>query len=125
MTSFIDANVIVKSFTDNNDKEKCRAALQEEFITNILCLVEAQDAISKISGNKVYAANCIKSLLKSRGTILPLDRNLLFEAFRRIERYPLNIFDLIHYVTALTNNCAKIISYDNDFDNLEIKREEP
>lgn len=125
MTSFIDANVIVKSFTDNNDKEKCRSILQEEFITNALCLVEAQDAITKISGDSVYGANCVKSLFKGRGTIVPLDRNILFEAFRRIERYRLNIFDLIHYLTALNNDCARIISYDKDFDNLEIRREEP
>ena len=125
MTNFIDANVIVKAFTDNEDKEKCRNFLNEEFITNALCLVEAQQAISKINGNKLYAANCIKSLFKSSAIILQLDKNLLFEAFKRIERCNLNIFDLIHYATALTNHCAKIISYDKDFDNLEIKRAEP
>ena len=125
MTNFIDANVIVKAFTDNEDKEKCRNFLNEEFITNALCLVEAQQAISKINGNKLYAANCIKSLFKSSAIILQLDKNLLFEAFRRIEKYNLNIFDLIHYVTALTNDCTRIFSYDKDFDNLEIKRMEP
>ncbi|HIG98412.1 TPA: hypothetical protein HA231_03240 [Candidatus Woesearchaeota archaeon] len=54
---------------------------------------------------------------------MPLDRNSLFEAFGRIGRY--HLFDLIHYITALNNDCAKIISYDKDFDNLEIRREEP
>ena len=122
---FIDANVIIKAFTDNEDKEKCRAILYEDFITNNLCLVEAQHSISTIKNNKTYAANCIKSLFKSNGMISQLDKNLLFESFRRIEKYNLNIFDLINYVTALVDNCSHFVSYDKHFDNLEIKRIEP
>ena len=125
MTKFIDANIIVKAFTDNKDKEKCRGVLQEEFVTNALCLVEAQNAITKISGNSSYGANCVKSLFKGCGAIVPLDKNLLFEAFKRVERHNLNIFGLIHYATALINECAEIISYDKDFDNLQIRRTEP
>lgn len=122
---FIDANVIIKAFTDNEDKEKCRTALHEEFVTNTLCLVESQHGISIIKNNKTYAADCIRSLFKSRGLIIQLDKNLLFEGFRRIERYNLNIFDLINYATALINNCSEFVSYDGHFDGLEIKRIEP
>lgn len=125
MTQFIDANIIIKAFTDNEDKEKCRNALSEDFITNTLCLVEAQHAISIIKDNKIYASNCVKSLFKSNCIIIQLDKNLLFESLRRIEKYKLNIFDLINYVTALINNCSEIISYDKDFDDLEIKRVGP
>lgn len=125
MTYFIDANVIVKAFTKNDDSEKCRSVLNGEFVTDALCLVEAQNGIARISGNMAYSAECIKTLFKGVGTIQQLDRDILFEAFRRIERYNLNIFDLIHYVTALTNNCSGIVSYDRDFDRLEIKRVEP
>lgn len=125
MTVFIDANVIIKTFTDNEDKEKCRQVLYEEFVTNTLCLVEAQYSISIIKNNKTYASNCIKSLFKSQGNIVELDRNLLFESFKRIEKYNLNIFDLINYVTALLYNCTEFVSYDKHFGNLEIKRVEP
>lgn len=125
MTQFIDANVIIKAFTDNNDKEKCRKALYEEFVTNTLCLVEAQHGISTIKNSKIYASDCIKSLFKSNGNIVQLDKDLLFESFKRIEKYNLNIFDLINYVTALINNCSVFISYDKHFNNLEIKRIEP
>ena len=123
--NFIDANVIIKAFTDNEDKEKCRAILYEDFVTNTLCLVESQHGISTIKNNKTYAANCIKSLFKSNGVIAQLDKNLLFESFKRIEKYNLNIFDLINYVTALSTNCSHFVSYDGHFDNLEIKRVEP
>ena len=139
---FLDANVIIKAFTDNEDKEKCRAVLYEDFVTNTLCLVEAQHSISTIKKNRIYAANCIKSLFKGNGVIVQLDKNLLFESFKiqgilkprkstisagfkRIEKYNLNIFDLINYVTALLHNCAHFVSYDKHFDYLEIKRIEP
>lgn len=125
MTRFIDANVIVKAFFNNIDKERCRNILHEEFITNTLCLVEAQHALSAIKNNKTYAANCIKSLFKSNCIIVQLDKNLLFESFKRIEKYNLDAFDLIHYATSLINNCNEIVSYDGDFDDLEIKRVEP
>ncbi len=125
MTRFIDTNVIVKAFTDNEDKEKCRNILFEDFVTNTLCLVEAQHSISIIKNNKIYASDCIKSLFKSKGNIVQLDKNLLFESFKRIEKYSLNIFDLINYATALIYNCLEFVSYDKHFNNLEIKRAEP
>jgi predicted nucleic acid-binding protein len=125
MTQFIDANVIVKAFTENEDKEKCRISLSEKFITNTLCLVEAYHAISIIKNDKIYAANAIKSLFKSEGLIIELNKNMLFESFKRIGKYNLDIFDLIHYVTALIYNCSKFLSFDRHFDDLEITRSEP
>ena len=125
MEIFIDANVIIKAFTENIDKEKCRRILFEDFVTNTLCLVEAQHAISIIKNDKRYASECIKSLFKSNGIIIQLDKNLLFESSKRIEKYDLNIFDLINYTSALIMNCSEFVSYDNHFDGLEIKRVEP
>lgn len=125
MTKFIDANVIIKAFTENEDKERCRSILFEDFVTNTLCLIEAQHSISIIKKDKIYASNCIKSLFKSSASIVNLDKNLLFESIKRTEKYNLNIFDLINYVTSLLHNCIEFVSYDKHFDNLEIKRVEP
>ncbi len=125
MTNFIDTNVLVKAFTENADMDKCRNVLYEDFITNALCLVEAQYRIAKIKKDEGYAWVCIKALLKAHALVVPLDRNLLFESFKRAEKYNLKTFDLINYVTALVNNCSAFVSYDKDFDNLEIRREEP
>ena len=96
MMNFIDANVIIKAFTDNEDKNKCRKILSEDFVTNTLCLVESQHSISIIKDDKIYASDCIKSLFKGHGIIVELNKNLLFETFRRIDKYDINIFDLIH-----------------------------
>lgn len=125
MKPFIDSNVIIKAFTENNDKEKCRRALYDDFVTTSLCLVEAQHSLSLIIGNKILASHCIKSLFKKNITVVQLDKNLLFESFRRIGKYDLNIFDLINYAAALINNCQEFVSYDGHFDDLEIKRVEP
>jgi len=126
MIPFLDANVIIKAFTENKDKEKCRNRLQQPFLTNALCLIEAQHGIGVIKKNKIYASSCTKSLFKSNGIIISLDKNLLFESFKRIGKYNhLNTFDQINYVTALLYNCSTFISYDKDFDGLEIKRTEP
>ena len=72
--------------------------------------------------SREYAAKAIKSLLKSSIKIVPADINLVFEALKREKKIKLKFIDLIHYTTALLNNCNEIISYDSDFDNLDIKR---
>ena len=125
MRPFVDSVILIKAFTENPDKHKCREVVYEKFVTNTLCLVEAHHFISLISKNKTHAAICIKSLFKSDCIVDDLDKNLLFEAFKRSEKYKLDTFDLINYVTALLNNCSEIVSYDKDFDDLEIKRAEP
>src|SRR3989338_9826812 len=125
MPKFIDANVIIKAFTDNKDKEKCKRIIYSDFVTNTICLVEAHYSITKITSDKTAATIAIKSLFKSNGIIIDLDKNLLFESLKRNEKYRLDIFDLINYTTALLNECTEFVSYDKDFNGLEIKRVEP
>ena len=125
MIPFLDSTVLIKAFTENPDKAMCRAMVHEKFLTNTLCLVEAHHFISLISKSKTHASMSIKSLFKGDCEVVDLDKNLLFEAFKRIEKYQLDTFDLINYVTALLNNCSEIVSYDRDFDGFEIKRAEP
>ncbi|MAG16039.1 hypothetical protein CMO88_03180 [Candidatus Woesearchaeota archaeon] len=125
MSVFVDANVIIKAFIDNEDKDKCRSLLYDEFTTDTLCLVEAHEAISRINKNQEHASNCIKSLFKLNSSIVQLDQNLLYMSFKAPIKKSLNTFDLIHYVAAIINNCSEFVSYDKDFNNLEIKRIEP
>ena len=125
MPKFVDANVIIKAFTENDNKIECRNILYDEFITDTLCLIEAHYMIAKIKNNKIYAAECVRSIFKGNGTIIEIDRNILFEAIKKVEKYDLNIFDLVHYIIALRNECSEFVSYDDDFSGLEIKRTEP
>ena len=125
MRLFVDSAVLIKAFTENPDKHKCRAIVHEKFVTNTLCLVEAYHFISLISKSKTHATMSIKSLFKGDCVVVDLDKKLLFEAFKRAEKYKLDAFDLINYVSALLSNCTEFVSYDKDFDELEIKRTEP
>ncbi len=122
---FIDANVIIKAFTENKDKDKCRKILQDVTVTDTLVLLEAHHAIQIITADKLYASQCIKSIFKSHILIVNLDKDLLFESIKKTEKYNLTIFDLVHLTAALNTECREFVSYDKDFDNLELKRTEP
>ncbi|MBI2138649.1 PIN domain-containing protein [Candidatus Woesearchaeota archaeon] len=123
--NFIDASIIVKAFTINDEQEYCLNALRGEFITDALCLIESGNAIAAIKKDRQFSSNCIKSLFKGRGTIIPVERNLLFEAIKRQSSSELSLFDLIHYTTAVLYACKAILSYDKNFDNQNIKRAIP
>jgi len=59
---------------------------------------------------------------------MPLDRDILFQVFR-LRKNPklqaLDSFDMVHYATALTQGCSSIVSYDEHFGGLPMKRAEP
>lgn len=121
---FIDSTIIILAFTNNCNKEKCRNALRRGGITNSLVLVESFSSIERITKNKILATKSIKGILGNL-KIISVDNNVIFEALKKTEKSNLKFFDLIHYVTASLYNCTSILSYDCDFDRLEIRREEP
>ena len=125
-TEFLDSNVIIYSFTNNAKNEKCRKALRElSLITNTLAIAEAMAQIAAITDKEQSRQALITILKLGNIRILDLNPSLIFEAMRRNQKYNLKLFDLIHYTTALLNNCQAILSYDRDFNKLEIPRKEP
>ena len=122
---FLDSNVIAFAFYENKHTEKCQSALKEGGIINIFNLIESFFIIEKETMNRELAQKSIRGLLKSNLQIIYVDANLLFEALKRINNLKLSIFDSVHYSCAIINNCSSIVSYDKDFDNLDIPREEP
>ena len=121
---FLDANIFIYAFYENEYTEKCQEAIKNGGITNTLILAETFNTLDRIT-NKEKAHKAVKSLLKSNLHITNLDINTIFEALKRINKHKLSIYDMIHYASALLNNCESILSYDKDFDNLEIPRREP
>lgn len=87
-------------------------------------MIEAFYIIEKETSREI-AHKAIKGILKSNLHIVEVDVNLVFEALKRAQKYKISIFDLVHYSCALLNDCKAIVSYDKDFDNLDICREEP
>ncbi len=123
---FLDSNIVVYAFTNNPRKEKCRKVLRERnLITNTLVIAESIAQIGIIT-DKEQARQAFIAILKYGNVkIVELDGNLLFESVKRAQKYDLKLFDLIHYTTCILNNCQGILSYDDDFNKLEIPRNEP
>ena len=122
---FLDSNVLASAFYKNECTEECQNVLREGGLVDVFNLIEAFFIIEKETGSREIAQKSIKNLLKSNIQIVEVDINLLFEALKRVNSLKLSIFDAIHYSCALINNCDTIISYDKDFDKLDIPREEP
>lgn len=120
----LDSSILAYAFYDNEYTSKCQSAIREGGIANTLNLIEAFFIIEKETSRDV-AISSIKGLLKSNLTIIDADINLIFEALKKIGSSKLSIFDMIHYSCAKLNGCSAILSYDRDFDNLDIKRQEP
>ena len=121
---FLDSNIITYAFYENEWTQACQNAIREGGITNTFNLAEAFFIIEKKT-TKENATKAIRSILKSNIEIVEIDVNIIFEALRRIKNTRLNIFDMIHYLTARQHQCSEILSYDKDFNNLDIPRQEP
>ena len=122
---FIDSNVLAYAFYDDDKKERCQQIIRGGGIINTVNLIEAYN-ILQFEVNREHATKSIKSLLKSNLLIVNVDINSVFEALKRTQKnINLKFVDLIHYSCAITNSCSAIISYDKDFDDLDIPREEP
>ena len=122
---FLDSNILAYAFYKNEYTLKCQKAIMEGGLTDTFNLIEAFFIIEKETGSWEIAQKSIKGLLKSSVHIIDVDINLVFEALKRIAKSRISIFDSIHYTCALINGCNVIVSYDRDFDNLAIQREEP
>ncbi len=121
---FIDSNVLIYAFYDNPFQDNCRNCIRQGGITNALNLAEFLTILENKT-NRTLAMSALKGLLRSNVKIVEVDVNVIFEALKRSNNLRLDFFDLIHYATAILNDCESILSYDKDFDKLEIKREEP
>ena len=122
---FVDSNVLAYAFYDDDKKERCQQIIRGGGIINTVNLIEAYN-ILQFEVNREHATKSIKSLLKSNLLIVNVDINSVFEALKRTQKnINLKFVDLIHYSCAITNSCSAIISYDKDFDDLDIPREEP
>ena len=121
---FIDSNILAYAFYKNEFQENCQKAILEGGFIDTVNLVETFNTLSRVADGDV-AARSIKGLLRSNLNIIDLDVNVIFEALKRVDKYKkLTFNDLIHYTCAVLHGCDIILSYDKDFDNLEIPRKE-
>src|SRR3989338_6503339 len=121
---FLDSNILAFAFYNNDRTLKCQKTIREGGLIDTFNLIEAFFIIEKETSKEI-AQKSIKGILKSNIQIVDVDVNLVFEALKRANSSNLSLFDLIHYSCALLNNCSAFVTYDKDFDNLGIPREEP
>jgi|SRR3989344_1051335 len=119
---FIDSNVLAYAFYDNEHTEKCQQLIRAGGVIDTFNLIEVFHIIEKETKDREKAQRCIKGLLKSNLQIINVDVNTVFESLKKADKYKLSLFDLIHYTVASLQNCEAIVSYDHDFDKLEIPR---
>ena len=122
---FLDTNVLAYAFYPNEYTEVCQRELLDGGITDTFCLAEVFHIVLNNTRSKEKAQTAIKTILKLNIEIIDIDTNIIFEAIKKINKYDLSIYDMIHYISALSNNCSSIMSFDKDFDRTEIKRVEP
>lgn len=122
---FIDTNILVDAFHNNENQMKCQKIIYEGGTINTVNLIETFNVLENIT-NRDVAQEAIEVLFKSDLDIIDVDINLIFESMKRSNKYKkLKFIDLVHYITALMNECQEFMSYDKDFDNLEIQRTIP
>lgn len=120
--NFIDSNIIAYAFYENEFRERCQKTVQKGGIINSVTLLEAFNII-EYNTSRLYAIKAMRALLRSNLIIINVDINMVFNMLRCAERYKqLKCIDLLHYLTAKLHNCEAIVSYDKDFDRLEIPR---
>src|SRR3989338_925482 len=121
---FLDSNILAYAFYGNHHTIECQKAIREGGLTDAFNLIETFFIIEKETSKEI-AQKSIKGILKSNIQIVDVNINLVFEALKRANSSNLSIFDLIHYSCALIDNCNAFVSYDKDFEDLDIPREEP
>ena len=123
MPSYIDANFIVKAYTNNQDNVRCRERLNKgSLVTNPVAVVEAWQALMRILGNEL-ANKAILDLLRRDVAVIKSGPSLIHEAVRKQPRYGLDAFDTLHLASAQSSGCDEILTFDNDL--LRIRTEPP
>ncbi|HLC70560.1 MAG TPA: PIN domain-containing protein [Candidatus Nanoarchaeia archaeon] len=121
---FIDSNIIAYAFYQNEYQDNCQNILRGEGITNTIALVEAFNII-EFESDRDTAMTAVRGILRSNLEIVDIDVNIIFETLKRAGLCGgLKFIDLLHYTVASLKKCESILSYDKDFDNLEIGRAE-
>lgn len=121
MPSYIDANLIVKAYTNNPDNARCRERLNKGgLVTNSVAVVEAWQALVHILGVEL-ANKSVIDLLRRDITLIKTDSSLVHEAVRKQPKYGLDAFDTTHVISAQLSGCDEILTFDKDL--LRIKTE--
>lgn len=121
MTKFVDANIIIKSWSDEASEKLIDRLTKEEHATSVLALAEAYHKLEKKGIRNLFGF--FREVLAGM-EVFDITLEDFFNAIKN--DLPLSINDRLHIEAMKRNDVRAIISYDKDFDHVSaIKREEP
>ncbi len=130
---FVDTNVFLRFLTgdDPEKAQRCRALFeraeqgQAEVLINVLVLAELAWTLRSYYGRpREEIASILEQLLDMRSVRIP-NKATLQEAVGLYARHNVDFIDACHAVEARRRGAQRFYSYDDDFDRLEVGREEP
>lgn len=127
ITCLIDANIVLEVLYKRNRWEESYKLLNrvKDGSIRAFMLHFAIHGISAILGKPDLVAKLIAEILTWRGlTIADLSLNDELMASELASKVGLDFDDGLHYYFAKSRNMP-VVSFDKDFDNLDIKRREP
>jgi len=127
----VDTNIFLEVMLSRGKKEDCKAFLRELWkgtikgiVTDftVHSIIVLMDRLRKLDALEVF----LKSLSAYKGLyIYPTSLSDELRAIKLSKGRGLDMDDAIQYAVALSIGADAIISFDKDFDGLEIPRKEP
>ncbi len=130
---FVDTNVFLRFLTGDDPKkaQRCRALFeraeqgQAEVQIDVLVLAELAWTLRSYYGRpREEIATTLEQILDMRSVRIP-GKATLREAVGLYARHNVDFIDACHAVEARRRGAQRFYSYDEDFDRLEVRREEP
>ena len=121
MTKFVDANIIIRSWSDEAAEKLLDSFNKNEHATSVLALAEAYHKLEKKGIKDLF--EFFRELLAGM-EVFDITLEDFFNAIKN--DLPLSINDRLHIEVMKRNDVRAIISYDKDFDHVPtITREGP
>ncbi|MEM1553810.1 MAG: type II toxin-antitoxin system VapC family toxin [Thermoproteota archaeon] len=107
--------------------EKIENSPKDSYLTSILTLYQTMVIMAGLTGNTLKNTDLVKNVIDSitglQGLkVVPLALRDLIEARILMEKYELDYEDAVYLAVALRNKVKEIISNDQDFDRIPLKR---
>ncbi|MBI2139456.1 type II toxin-antitoxin system VapC family toxin [Candidatus Woesearchaeota archaeon] len=114
MTKFVDANIIIDSWSDPAVKKLVSEFNKEEYATSVLALAEAYHKLQKKGIENLF--ELFRELLANI-TVYDVSIGDFFNAIK--SNAPLSINDKLHIEVMKRHDISTIISFDKDFDKVK------
>jgi predicted nucleic acid-binding protein len=110
---FLNTNILIYAFTDDERSKGAQSLLAEPFIINVQALNELANVGRrklKMSWDEIESA--IAAILALANAVVPIDEKITLEAIRLAARYNVSFYDAAMVAAALHAGCERCYSED-------------